>query len=122
LSRRIRDAEKSVHRLVEEDKSNSSDSETRGHRHSLDVETQQAEDLAQDEGSDGDLTDDEDESLDGMESRFHELEDEVATLVADVHDLALYTKLNITGFYKILKVRFWVTCDIISSLTVFTET
>ena len=27
------------------------------------------------------------------------------TLVADVHDLALYTKLNITGFMKILKVR-----------------
>jgi SPX domain protein involved in polyphosphate accumulation len=29
----------------------------------------------------------------------------VATLVADVHDLALFTKLNITGFMKILKVR-----------------
>jgi SPX domain protein involved in polyphosphate accumulation len=33
------------------------------------------------------------------------LEEEVANLVADVHDLALYTKLNITGFMKILKVR-----------------
>ena len=28
---------------------------------------------------------------------------QVATLVADVHDLALFTKLNITGFMKILK-------------------
>ncbi|KNZ81814.1 Vacuolar transporter chaperone 4 [Termitomyces sp. J132] len=34
---------------------------------------------------------------------FHGLEEEVANLVADVHDLALYTKLNITGFMKILK-------------------
>jgi SPX domain protein involved in polyphosphate accumulation len=43
-------------------------------------------------------------SLDGFEDRFHALEGEVANLVADVHDLALYTKLNITGFMKILKV------------------
>lgn len=45
------------------------------------------------------------QSVDGMEEQFHLLEEEVATLVADVHDLALYTKLNITGFMKILKVR-----------------
>ncbi|KAL0953247.1 hypothetical protein HGRIS_004500 [Hohenbuehelia grisea] len=46
---------------------------------------------------------DTDESYDALEARFHALEEEVATLVADVHDLALYTKLNITGFMKILK-------------------
>ena len=72
--------------------------------------------LHQDGGSDDDDTDDEDEratltdegslqSIDALEEQFHFLEEEVATLVADVHDLALYTKLNITGFMKILKVR-----------------
>lgn len=45
-----------------------------------------------------------DESYDSLEESFHALEEKVATLVADVHDLALYTKLNITGFMKILKV------------------
>ncbi len=73
--------------------------------------------VQQDAGSDDDDTDDEDEddtlgadddsaqSVDALEEQFHYLEEEVATLVADVHDLALYTKLNITGFMKILKVR-----------------
>lgn len=63
-------------------------------------------DYGPDEGSD----DEEDlegsgDSYDELEDLFHGLEVEVATLVADVHDLALYTKLNITGFLKILKVR-----------------
>lgn len=58
---------------------------------------------AHDGGSDDDLTDDEDESIEALEDRFRGLEEEVAILVADVHDLALYTKLNITGFMKILK-------------------
>jgi SPX domain protein involved in polyphosphate accumulation len=31
------------------------------------------------------------------------LEEEVSVLVADVHDLALFTKLNFTGFVKIVK-------------------
>jgi len=70
--------------------------------------------LDHDGGSDDDdtdeegttLTDDEStQSLDALEEQFRFLEEEVATLVADVHDLALYTKLNITGFMKILKVR-----------------
>ena len=59
---------------------------------------------------DGGSDDDDDEdgsdsgmSLDEVEERFRELEDEVATLVADVHDLALFTKLNFTGFIKIVK-------------------
>lgn len=37
------------------------------------------------------------------DEKFKDLEEEVATLVADVHDLALYTKLNFTGFVKIVK-------------------
>jgi hypothetical protein len=75
----------------------------------VDTEGQQEEHdpYAHDGGSDDDLSDDEeddsDNSYDALEDRFHSLEEEVAILVADVHDLALYTKLNITGFMKILK-------------------
>lgn len=75
-----------------------------------DPESQQHDPYGQDGGSDDDSDDEdgghtENESFDALEDRFHGLEEEVATLVADVHDLALYTKLNITGFMKILKVR-----------------
>jgi SPX domain protein involved in polyphosphate accumulation len=74
------------------------------------VQQRQHDVYAHDGGSDDDLDDDEDgelsetESFDALDMRFHALEEEVAILVADVHDLALYTKLNITGFMKILKV------------------
>lgn len=66
--------------------------------------------VTQDAGSDDDDTDDELDSedlhsVDALEDQYLLLEEEVANLVADVHDLALYTKLNITGFMKILKVR-----------------
>ena len=66
-----------------------------------------------DEDDDGDDDDDEDDRArdddDAMseasyDEKFKDLEEEVATLVADVHDLALYTKLNFTGFVKIVKV------------------
>ncbi|KAH9856656.1 SPX-domain-containing protein [Lenzites betulinus] len=113
LSRRINDAEKDVKRLV------ASSQYTRGHHHAessgsnghavhTDTEAQQHRDtLTQDAGSDDDDEDDDDEdddiSVDALEDQFILLEEEVATLVADVHDLALYTKLNITGFMKILK-------------------
>jgi len=73
---------------------------------SAETESQQVNAYTHDEGSDDDLSDDENESFDELEARFHRLEEEVANLVADVHDLALYTKLNITGFMKILKVLF----------------
>ncbi|KAJ3866289.1 VTC domain-containing protein [Lentinula novae-zelandiae] len=108
LSRRITDAERDVKQLVsgalEEEQLDQS-----GHTRSRqDPEAQQRESHhILDEGSDdedesdGEETDD--ESFDALENRFHLLEEEVANLVADVHDLALYTKLNITGFMKILK-------------------
>lgn len=52
---------------------------------------------AHDAGSDDDDDDEDGEndtaSADGLEEEFRELEEEVATLVADVHDLALYTKV-----------------------------
>lgn len=41
--------------------------------------------------------------LNQFEDRFKELEDDLAVLVADVYDLANYTKLNYTGFIKIVK-------------------
>lgn len=106
LARRIREAEKDVKRLVAEDHNNDDGSPTLDR--SSDMENQQVEDYGNDGGSDDDLTDDEgsEESYDALEDRFHGLEEEVAILVADVHDLALYTKLNITGFMKILKVSF----------------
>ncbi|KAK0193803.1 VTC domain-containing protein [Armillaria mellea] len=112
LSRRIRDAEKDVKRLVEDETSCSVDHQRRvtttdESAQRPDPEAQQREPYEEDGGSDDDdetneeLTDD--ESFDALENRFHGLEEEVANLVADVHDLALYTKLNITGFMKILK-------------------
>lgn len=56
-----------------------------------------------DGGSDDDDDESDGPSVDGVEERFRKLEEEVATLVADVHDLALFTKLNFTGFVKIVK-------------------
>ncbi|KAI0072756.1 SPX-domain-containing protein [Panus rudis PR-1116 ss-1] len=102
LSRRIKDAEKAVKRLVREGYV-SGGSEAQGEH--ADAEAQQRPSDAQDAGSDDDdETDEEDvQSVDALEDQFLLLEEEVATLVADVHDLALYTKLNITGFMKILK-------------------
>lgn len=64
-------------------------------------------DYGDDDGGSDDDDDDEASdsgmSVDAVEERFRELEDEVAVLVADVHDLALFTKLNFTGFIKIVK-------------------
>jgi hypothetical protein len=110
LTHRIRDAEKQVRRFVAEGSTTSSEGSHSPHSHrrqSADAEGQQHYTHAADGGSDDDDSDGEDhyeESLDALEDRFHGLEEEVANLVADVHDLALYTKLNITGFMKILKV------------------
>ncbi|KAF6759887.1 VTC domain-containing protein [Ephemerocybe angulata] len=111
LSKRIREAEKEVKKLVAEELDTERDRDQHPSSSAQsDVEDQQAQrdPYAHDGGSDDDLSDDEDgndsdESFDALEERFHALEEEVATLVADVHDLALYTKLNITGFMKILK-------------------
>lgn len=110
LSSRIRDAEKDVQNLVTMDNgSDRSDSGRPSRQGSTDLEVQQRhrDEYGHDGGSEDDLTDEEDnltdESYDALEERFHGLEEAVAVLVADVHDLALYTKLNITGFMKILK-------------------
>ncbi|KAG2035059.1 VTC domain-containing protein [Suillus americanus] len=102
LSRRIRDAEKDVQNLVAQESSSSSEPSP---THCSDPESHQARpsDYGPDEGSDDDDDIDDNQSDASLEDLFHGLQEEVATLVADVHDLALYTKLNITGFLKILK-------------------
>ncbi|KAF9007573.1 VTC domain-containing protein [Cyathus striatus] len=105
LSRRIREAEKEVHHLVAEEHEDQHDQGNEDHNDTDPEQRRPA--YTQDEGSDDDLREtDTDESFDALEERFHGLEEEVAILVADVHDLALYTKLNITGFMKILKVYY----------------
>lgn len=38
-----------------------------------------------------------------LEQDFEELEEELSDIIADVHDLAKYTRLNYTGFQKIVK-------------------
>lgn len=106
LSSRIKDAERAVKRLVTTEYVD-------GHHADASTPTdpeagqQRQPTVDQDAGSDDDDSDDDDDamSVDALEDQFLLLEEEVATLVADVHDLALYTKLNITGFMKILKVR-----------------
>lgn len=80
-----------------------------------DLEDQRRHAQLHDGGSEDDLDDDDSDddalgdelsgkSADTFEEQFRWLEEEVAILVADVHDLALYSKLNLTGFMKILKV------------------
>ena len=108
LVTRIRNTEKAVKRLVADEQAHL--------RHNQDLsgdpEEQFVDDHRPDAGSDDDDTDDEghgalssedDTSVD-RDEQFVVLEEEVAELVADVHDLALFSKLNFTGFMKILKV------------------
>lgn len=122
LARRIGTAESDVMRLVKEEEGYRStlighdpSSSQGGNRNGVDAEElseleRQREGLNDRQLEEGLISDvDDDSDLDGKsESTFDEqfrwLEEEVATLVADVHDLALYSKLNLTGFMKILKV------------------
>lgn len=127
LARRIQNAEQDVHHLVKDEEEYQSAmlrlTNGTGRENTvvptpnLDVESQQRHASTLDGGdSDDDLDSDDDEDAmpddsnsgggsDAIDERFRWLEEEVATLVADVHDLALYTKLNLTGFMKILKVH-----------------
>ncbi|KAF8318449.1 SPX-domain-containing protein [Clavulina sp. PMI_390] len=114
LSRRINDAENRVKQLVVRHDNEAPQDEEAAPSQPLagdvDIEAGRTNgvSLAEDEGSDDDEPDyhgdDSDlESEIDEEAQYHNLEEEVATLVADVHDLSLYTKLNFTGFIKILK-------------------
>jgi len=130
LSHRIREAESAVKTLVEEEAELTAQGHGHGSRHANDsssrathdTEAQEAHGNEADEGSDDDdesVDHGDEQFLDEIEEQFHLLEEEVANLVADVHDLALYTKLNVTGFMKILKVcgrKFFGVLDLIKFL------
>jgi len=113
LLHKITELEKEVVGLVEkagmEDHEDDEEEEEDAgkHRTAGDVERNVKSHRDDDGGSDDDDDDDDDGgsamSVDETEERFRELEEEVAVLVADVHDLALFTKLNFTGFVKIVK-------------------
>ena len=79
-------------------------------RHGHDHDGGSEDDLDDEDDSDDDALGDElsGKSADTFEEQFRWLEEEVAILVADVHDLALFSKLNLTGFMKILKVRYFL--------------
>lgn len=123
LAGRIASAEERVHRLVKEEEAyhasfhaingtqiHPETGARNGYGTMSDLEGQRrhadADEVGSDDGSEEDSEDDREsgKSSDTFEEQFRWLEEEVATLVADVHDLALYSKLNLTGFMKILKV------------------
>jgi SPX domain protein involved in polyphosphate accumulation len=142
LSKRINDAETAVKRVVADYEEEDDDEFPTAHNNH-DPEAAVPSDVisaADDAGSDDDDDDDETASLHGLEEEFRRLEEEVATLVADVHDLALYTKvspanavqasltscpqLNFTGFMKIVKVHLLVTVwmTLINGIILFRNT
>lgn len=109
LSERIESLEKTVHGLVKayDSQQHHGDDANNDKPSASQLEAQDGQDAAAMDGG----SDDEDEGVDDDDTRseasydetFKDMEEEVATLVADVHDLALYTKLNFTGFMKIVK-------------------
>ncbi|KAF8589441.1 SPX-domain-containing protein [Ramaria rubella] len=98
LTDRIANAEKDLNRLVESYETDQNDGHTQEGSHTS-SQLEAAHENRYDE------YDDTEESDDGysLEDRFGQLEETVAILVADVHDLALYSKFNYTGFFKIVK-------------------
>jgi SPX domain protein involved in polyphosphate accumulation len=127
LFRRIVDLEREVVGLVKrasEEDDDADEDEANGHANGHGKSHGEAERNVRDYGDDDGGSDDDDDdgegsdsgmSVDAVEERFRELEDEVAVLVADVHDLALFTKLNFTGFIKIVK-KHDVSCHLACSL------
>jgi hypothetical protein len=106
---KIDDLEKEVLGLVEkaseeDDEDEEEEVGTRAKQTPGDMERNVQDHRDEDGGSD-DEDDDASSAMSegGIEDRFRELEEEVSILVADVHDLALFTKLNFTGFVKIVK-------------------
>lgn len=108
--RKIEALEREVHAFVEEQELAEQEAESRDEE---DPESGSRERNARrhrddDGGSDDDDDDEDDDGASAIseteaEEKFKAFEDEVAVLVADVHDLALFTKLNFTGFQKIVK-------------------
>jgi SPX domain protein involved in polyphosphate accumulation len=106
LTERINKAQSEVHLLVSSrpnsssslpSRANSRSSHSEGHASGEDVV------YAEDDVGSDDEFDSDTEDADAYEERFLELEERLAVIIADVHDLALFTKLNYTGFHKIVK-------------------
>ncbi|UZJ54464.1 hypothetical protein CBS101457_003784 [Exobasidium rhododendri] len=112
LTERIRKAQSEVHLLVSSrGNSTSSLSRSSAHPSSERVNEQNQSEAQQpdntvyahdDVGTDDEFDSDTDD-VDAYEERFLDLEERLAVIIADVHDLALFTKLNYTGFHKIVK-------------------
>ncbi|KAF8525948.1 SPX-domain-containing protein [Hysterangium stoloniferum] len=102
LAQRIENAELEVKRLVESfehDEQEHDNQEANGNE----IRPSHLEEARDENYGEYDHMDDESDDAFSFEDRFRQLEEEVAILVADVHDLALYTKLCFTGFIKIVK-------------------
>jgi SPX domain protein involved in polyphosphate accumulation len=112
LTERIRKAQSEVHLLVSSrGNSTSSLSRSSAHPSSERVNEQGSEEghhhdstvYAHDDVGTDDEFDSDTDDVDAYEERFLDLEERLAVIIADVHDLALFTKLNYTGFHKIVK-------------------
>ncbi|KAM0791796.1 hypothetical protein ACM66B_004059 [Microbotryomycetes sp. NB124-2] len=90
LTQKISEYEEEVKQLIEQADDASPSSSDAGPHHP-------------EAGDEGDDTDGSDDTDDEFEDRFVELEEDLAQIVADVHDLGHFTQLNLTGFHKITK-------------------
>ncbi|KAN0062416.1 vacuolar transporter chaperone [Thecaphora frezii] len=120
ITERIKEAQSEVNLLVSSRNNSSSSLPSRNHSRAASRAGSEADDdssrgrarsvpgpngalyAAHDAGSDDEF-DSDNEDGDAYEERFAELEERLAVIIADVHDLALFTKLNYTGFHKIVK-------------------
>ncbi len=107
LSERITELEHSVVKLVQSWDAQFTEDEHSGSPQSGNVERQGDPEYEPDAGSD-DEGDDEGDDMsmteESYDEQFAQLEEESRMLVSDVHELAQFTKLNFTGFIKIVKV------------------
>ncbi|PWN47838.1 putative VTC4-vacuolar transporter chaperone [Violaceomyces palustris] len=117
ITERIKEAQSEVHLLVSSRPNSSSSLPSRNSSRPVSMAGSEAGDSesgrrmrrgtdgvlypADDAGSDDEFDSETEE--DSFEERFVELEERLAVIIADVHDLALFTKLNYTGFHKIVK-------------------
>ena len=105
LTSRIDNVNTEVHQLLsirDEHERASREGHNRESDHSQERNEGQGENVYRprdDAGSDDEFESEADE----FEDNFFELEEQLAVVIADVHDLALFTKLNYTGFLKIVK-------------------
>ncbi|CEH15418.1 Protein involved in vacuolar polyphosphate accumulation, contains SPX domain [Ceraceosorus bombacis] len=106
LTERINKAQSEVHLLVSSRTNSASSLPSRANSRTSSSEGHGANDnvvYAHDDVGSDDEFDSDTEDVDNYEERFVELEERLAVIIADVHDLALFTKLNYTGFHKIVK-------------------